>query len=477
MDKPWLQFYEPGVPDEIAYPAGMLLHHILDESAARFPGRPATILPIAAGGNLYEGRLSYRDLERSANRFANALIAMGVQKGDRVASVLPNSPQFLIAYFGALKVGAIAVPLDPGAGVTELEEQLIDSGAETVIATSRSYAVVKQVQPNTGVTRVITTQIRDYAHPVAKTFFSPGRDTTDRPESRLDPRDYSLRLLLEGSSDAPPQLALSPDDLAALDYGSAARGAPGAAALTHRNLVANCLQTAAWRTKLVPGREAALCLVPFSHLYSLQVGLLNVLCSGGALILYPALEPAAVVMGIDKYRPTLLPVVPSLFAQLLNLAAIERHNLRSFRFMVSGEGALAAGLQDAVERVAGVRPIETYGIAETGPLTHAMPPGAMNKQGSIGVPLPGTLAQVVDPGFPLLVRAPGEPGVLAVKGPQIPLHYWNRPGETLKVVDGWLITDELARMDEDGFFYIERRRQDLLDAGDYTLFSQDVEEV
>jgi long-chain acyl-CoA synthetase len=478
MDKPWLKFYEPGVPEEIPYPEGMLVHHILEHTTARFPNRPATIFPAGLGKNLYEGRVSYRDLDRAANRFANGLTSLGIQKGDRVALILPNSPQFLIAYFGALKAGALVIAFNPLYTPHEIERQLVDCGAETVVTMTKFYPAVKQVQANTLVTRVIATNIKEYFHPAVRVLFTLAREKKEGFRVEADPRDYSFKELLRRSSDGRPEVPISPEDVALLQYTGGTTGIPKGAILTHRNLVSNCLQSAAWRTDADSGHEVALCIIPFFHLYGMQIAMLNSIFLGGALILFPRFELEHALMGIDKYQPTVFPGVPTLYIALLNYPAIGKYNLRSIQACLSGAAPLPVEVQKAWEALTGGRLVEGYGLTESGPLTHANPIHGKRKPGSIGIPVPGTLARIVDPESSNVELPIGEVGELAIRGPQVFRGYWNRPDETAKTLqDGWLITGDFAQMDEDGFFYIVERKKDMINSGGFKIFPRDVEEA
>ncbi|MGB8646507.1 MAG: AMP-binding protein [Anaerolineae bacterium] len=454
MDKPWLKSYEAGVPEDIPYPEGMLLHHLLEQSAARFPNRPATILPAAVGRNLYERRLSFRDLERLANRFANGLRAMGVQKGDRVALLLPNSPQFVIAYFGVLKMGAIAVALDPLSSSAEIESHLIDCAAETVVTMSKYYPTVKQVQANTHVTRVVTTHIKEYFHPLAHLFFTLAQEKQEGFRVSLDRRDYSFRLMLQHSPDVRPQVSLAPDDAALLQYTRGSNGAPLGAILTHRNIVSACLSSAAWRPEAIPGREAALCISPFFEPYGMLVALLTHVLGGGALILLPKFDLAHALAAIDKYRPTVLPGIPSFYASLVHNPLVAKHNLHSIQVYLGGSGPVADEVHALFEANGG-QLVETFGIAEAVGLTHANPIHGVRKAGSIGLPVPGIAARIVDSDFPGRILPIGGVGALALQGASVFKSYWNRQNEANKrFYEGWLVTSIRARMDEDGFFYV-----------------------
>jgi long-chain acyl-CoA synthetase len=464
MNRPWLKFYEPGVPEEIPYPEGMLVHHFLENTAERFPNRPAIILPTGFGKNLYEGRVTYRDLDRAANRFANGLERLGIQKGDRVALMLPNSPQFLIAYFGALKLGAVVVAFDPLCTPQEIERQLVDCGTETVVTMIQFYPIVKQAQANTLVTRVIATNIKEYFPAAVRAFSALARGKQEAFGVDLDPRDYSFKQILRRSSEAPLQVPIRPEDVALLQYSRAAKGIPMGAVLTHRNLVSNCLQATAWRTDAESGHEVALCVIPFFHLYGMQTAMLVNLFLGSALILFARFELEHALMAIDKYQPTVFPGDPTLYTALVEYPPIRSYNLRSIRVCLSGPEPLPDGVQEGWETLTGGRLVEAYSLTESGPLTHANPIHGERKQGSIGVPLPGTLARIVDPDAINVELGSGQVGKLAIKGEQVFKGYWNRPEETTNdLKDGWLITGDLARMDEDGFFYLLERKRDMIE--------------
>jgi long-chain acyl-CoA synthetase len=455
MERPWLKSYGPGVPADIPYPEGMLVQHILEDPAARFPNRPAAILPAALGKALYAGRVSYRDLERSANRFANGLSSLGVQKGGRIGLILPNSPQFLIAFFGAIKAGAIVVVFDPLSTPHEIESQLIDCGAETVVTMTRFYPAVKQVQPNTLVTRVIATNNGEYFPPIVRAFSPLVRETQVEIGVDLDPRDYSFKQIIRRSSEAPPRVTMRPEDVALLQYARGSGDFPKGAVMTHRNLVSNCLQSTAWRTDAEAGHEVALCIVPFSRLYGMQFGMFDNLFLGGALILLAAVELKQVLRVIGKYQPTVLLGDTALYSELLKYPAIGKYGLRSIRAFLCNPAPLPDEVLKGWENLTGESLVGVYGVSGSGLVTHASPIHVNRPPGGIGLPLPGTLARIVDEKSSSVELAAGQTGKLAVKGEQLFEGYWNRPEETAKaILDGWFITGELARMDAEGFFYL-----------------------
>lgn len=477
MDRPWQAMYEKGVPGDIAYPEGMVVPDILDRSAARFPNSPATIFPAAIGNRLLAGRLTYRDLQSATNRFANALIELGVQKGDRVALLFPNSPQFVIAFFGALKAGAVVIAFNPVYTEPEIERQLIDCGAETVVTMTKWYPAIKRIQPNTRVTRVIATNIKDYFHPIASMLFTIAKEEKEGFRVNLDPKDYSFKLMLQHSNDTKPNVPLAPDDIALLQYTGGTTGVPKGAVLTHRNLVSNCLQSVAWFTTAQDGKEVTLSVIPFFHMYGMQIAMLLTIIKAGVLVLFPRFDLQQAFMAIDTYKPTIFPGVPALYIALINSADVSKHDLHSVRMCLSGAAPLPQEVQTGFEMLSGGRLVEGYGMTESSPLTHANPINGERRAGSIGIPVPSTDARIVNPENPDQVMPPGSVGELAIKGPQVFQGYWNRPEESVSTLrNGWLITGDIARMDDDGFFYIVERKKDMIIIGGYKVFPRDIEE-
>lgn len=477
MDRPWQKIYEKGVPGDIAYPEGMVVSDILDQAAARFPNGPATIFPTALGSRLVAGKLTYRDLEQATNRFANALMQLGVQKGDRVALLFPNSPQFVIAYFGALKAGAVVIAFNPLYTEHEIERQLIDCGAETVVTMTKWYPAIKKVQANTRVTRVIATNIKDYFHPIASLLFTLAREEKEGFRVKMDPKDYSFKLMLEHAESGKPKVQISPDDIALLQYTGGTTGVPKGAVLTHRNLVSNCLQSVAWFTTAQDGKEVTLSVIPFFHMYGMQIAMLLTIFKASALVLFPRFELQQCLMAIDTYQPTIFPGVPALYIAFINSPDVNKHDLHSVRMCLSGAAPLPQEVQRDFEALSGGRLVEGYGLTESSPLTHANPILGERRAGSIGIPVPSTDARIVNPENADEVLPPGSIGELAIKGPQVFQGYWNRPEDSVSTLrNGWLITGDIARMDDDGFFYIVERKKDMIIIGGYKVFPRDIEE-
>jgi long-chain acyl-CoA synthetase len=470
--------YERGVPGDIAYPEGMVVPDILDRSTARYPNSTACIFPTAVPlFGMVAGRLTYRDLQEAANRFANALIALGVQRGDRVAILFPNSPQFIVSYFGALKAGAVVTCFNPIYTEHEIERQLNDCGAETVVTMTKWYPTIKKVQPNTRVTRVIATNIKDYFHPIAAQLFTLAKEEKEGFRVTLDPKDYSFKMMLQNASPAMPTVELDPDDIALLQYTGGTTGVPKGAVLTHRNLVSNCLQSAAWFTTARDGKEVTLAIIPFFHMYGMMIAMLITLYKASALVLFPRFDLEQSFMAIDKYKPTIFPGVPAIYIQFINSPDVDKHDLHSISTCLSGAAPLPQEVQTGFEMLSGGRLVEGYGMTESSPLTHANPINGERRTGSIGVPVPSTDARIVNPENPDEVLPPGSVGELAIKGPQVFQGYWNRPEESIQTLrNGWLITGDIARMDDDGFFYIVERKKDMIIIGGYKIFPRDIEE-
>ncbi|MBI5877761.1 MAG: long-chain fatty acid--CoA ligase [Chloroflexi bacterium] len=469
MDKPWLNAYEPGVPTTIAYPE-QPLYAFLDRAADLFPDHVAI--------HFYGARMRYRFLGDAVNRFANALIALGVQKGDRVALHLPNTPQFVIAYYGALKAGAVVVTHSPLYTEPELAQQLNDCGAETIVTLTMTYARVQAVRSKTPLRNVIVANIKDYFPPHLNLLFTLAKEKKEGHRAQIAPGDHSFVGLLRAAPSRAPGVDVRPDDLALLQYTGGTTGTPKAAMLTHRIMVTNVLQGVAWNTIAHPGQETFLCVLPFFHIYGQQVGMNQAVHLASAMILFPRFERGPTLAAIDHYHPSVFPGVATLYINLLQDPELAKHDLRSIKVCVSGAMALPAEVQERFERVTGGRLVEGYGMTETAPLTHCNPIHGRRTTGSIGLPVPDTEAAIIslDDGDTLLPT--GEIGEICVRGPQIMRGYWNRPDETQRMIrNGWLHTGDIGRMDEAGFFYVVDRIKDMIIAGGFKIFPRDVEEV
>ena len=468
--RPWLRHYEQDVPYTLAYPSQPLFR-FLDAAARRHPRHRAIIF--------YDQPITYRELNDAVNRFANALIGLGVNRGDRVALLLPNSPQMVMAYYGALKAGAVVVSMNPLFTADELAHQIVDSGAETIVALSIFYNTIKKVQAQTPLKRIIVTNIKEYFSPLRRKLFSIVREA--REGHRVDVRGqagaYAFQDLLARSSNLPPTVEVSPEDLALIQYSSGTTDLPKGVMLSHANTVANTAQLRYWVTDIDDGDERVLGVLPFSHSYGMTAAMNLGISIAATLILLPTFSTREVLDVIARYRPTMFPGVPTMYVAINNYPNVRRFGLKSIRACVSGAAPLPLEVQEAFEKLTRGKLVEGYGLTEAGPVTHANPIFGQRRTGTIGVPLPDTDAKIVD--LQTGQDAPmGKIGELVVRGPQVMRGYWNRPEETAQVLrDGWLYTGDLARMDSDGYFQIIDRKKDMILAGDYNVYPRDVEEV
>ena len=469
MDKVWLSQYETGVPATQPYP-DQPLTAFLDNAAERYPNRPAMFF--------YDERISYRTLASYVNRFANALIALGVKPGDRVAVHLPNCPQFVIAYYGALRAGAVVAAHSPLYTESELEHQLNDCGAETIVTLTLTYAPVKAAQPRTKVRNVIVANIKDFFPPALQVLFTLFREEKEGHRVNVDPSDHPFMPFVLAAPDTLPNVPLKADDLALLQYTGGTTGLPKAAMLTHRALVTNVIQMAHWNPKAEVAREVFLCVLPFFHLYGQQVSMNHAIYLASALILFPRYERKPTLKAIDKYSPTIFPGVATLYINLKEDPDLGKHNLHSIHSCLSGAMALPLEVQQHFEQISGGRMVEGYGMTETGPVTHSNPIHAKRKTGSIGVPVSDTDARIVSIEDGVTDMPVGETGEICLRGPQLMRGYWNQPAETANVIrDGWLHSGDIGKMDSDGFFYIVDRMKDMIIVGGFKIFPRDVEEV
>ena len=480
MEKPWLKHYESVVPHSLTYPQ-VSLFGTLENSARKYPDRPALHLVLRYLGPISLGaRLSYRELLNEVNRFAAALHALGVRKGDRVALMLPNLPQFVIAFYGAMRVGAIVVNTNPTYTARELEHQFSDAGAETVILLSPFYARFKEIQADTPVRRVIVTDVSDYV----RAPFNALVDRNLRKDGLLaqvpEGEDVNrFRPLLNAHPELPPAVDVAPDDIALFQYTGGTTGVPKAAMLAHCNLVANIEQIRAWMPSLVQGQERCIGALPFFHIYGMTVAMLFTIYHGSEVIILPNPRHIETIMQIiHREKVSLYPGVPAMYIGIINHPDVKKYDLRSVKACLSGAAPLPMEVQIKFGEITGGRLIEGYGLTEAAPVTHANPIFGERRAGSIGLPWPDVDARIVDPDT-LEEQQAGQAGELWVRGPQVMRCYWNKADETKNVIaaDGWLRTGDIARRDEDGYFYIVDRLKDIIIVSGFNVVPREVEEV
>ncbi len=465
-ERPWLVHYEPGVPYTIGVP-NIPAHHLLRSAVRRFPRQSAVI---------FEGnRLSYRQLNREANRFANALLALGLGKGARVVLMMPNLPQMVIGFFGTLKAGMAAVFIPPLTEPEELIRIVRDVEASVLVTIKPAAGLARQIQSSTDLPHIVLTDPGEYLA-LPKKWISRWRN-----RGLAVPGAIRFQPWLAGQSQRSPTQEISPEDLAVIQFTGGTTAAAKGVMLSHRNLVANALQTRHWMPEAQEAKERFLCALPFSHSYGLTTALTVPVTLGATMILKAQFQIKDILETIKKYRPTIFPGVPNMYMAINNFRGARKYGIRSIKACLSGSAPLPVEVQEAFEKLTKGRLVEGYGLTEASPVTHANPLNGERKVGSIGIPLPSTEAVVVD-----LVRGrkevePGQIGELAVRGPQVMLGYWKDEKATSEVItrDGWLLTGDVAQMDSDGYFRIIARKADMwYPARPGTpAFPRDVEEV
>ena len=472
-ERPWLAAYDAGVPADIDVPDEPL-HAALSAAARHYPRRTAI--------RFFGRSLSYAELDVLANRFANVLLALGVQQGDRVALLLPNCPQMVVAYYGGLRAGAVMVPTSPLYVESELEHQLADAGASVVVCLSSLFGKVQAVRPRLpALQRVIVTSIKDFFPTRLRLLFSLTRERRDGHRVSLpgDGRTYWLMRLLSRARSSDQNVEVNADDLALLQYTGGTTGVAKGAMLTHRNLVANTLQVRACFVNLAnpSGPDIVMGVLPLFHIYAMTTVMNFSIRGGGTMVLQPRFIVDDVLKAIQRERPHLFPGVPTMYMAINHAPHLSRYNLRSLKGAISGAAPLPREVQARFEQLTGARLIEGYGLTEASPVTHCVPFAAEHRVGTIGVPVPSTEAAIFDQETGTRRLAPGEVGELAVRGPQVMRGYWNRPDETAQVLrDGWLFTGDLARVEPDGYFSIVDRKKDMIITGGMNVYPRDVEE-
>ncbi len=471
VERPWLKFYDEDVPRTLEY-VPVTIPDFLRSSAQRFPRHPALVF--------LGRRITYGELRSTVERAAYALYRLGVRKGDRVAIMLPNSPQTVIAYYATLSLGAVAVLTNPLYVERELEHQWGEAGAETAIVLDMFWPRIAAVRRRLPLKRIVVTSVRDFL-PFPKNILLPIQLRWQRKWMRIPYGQDILpfRYLIAHPAVPLPDIKVSPDDLACLQFTGGTTGLPKGAMLTHRNLVANVHQIRSFLMQgHADGEDRVVGILPLFHVYGMN-GVMNLgIHLAATVVLLPRLDINMLVEAIRTERPTFFLGVPALFVAVNRYPGIERIDLTCIKGCFSGGAPLPVDVIQSFEAKTGARIMEAYGMTETSSVTHVNPRRGLRKFGSIGVPILGTDAKIMDVETGTRELPPGETGELWVKGPQVMVGYWNHPEETAQVlIDGWLRTGDIARMDEDGYFYIVDRKKDLIVTGGLNVYPREVEDV
>lgn len=470
--KPWLQLYPAQIPTTLIYD-DRPVYACLKESADKHPDK----ISIHFMGK----ELTFKEVYACSLKFAAYLKEIGLETGDRVAIVLPNCPQSVIAYFGSLIAGGVVVQTNPTYTERELAYQMKDSGAKIIVMLDILFPRVTKIVPHTDIQHIIVTAIKDYL-PFPKNLVYP----------YLQKKQYGLVVEVEHAGNhhlfkeimkrpLPTMMAdlfTMQNELALLQYTGGTTGFPKGVMLTHKNVMANTKMCEAWLCQDPSIQEKVLGILPFFHVYGMTTVLLLSIMTGNTMILLPKFDIETTLKTIDKQKPTIFPGAPTIYIGIINHPECEKYDLSSITACLSGSAALPVEVQEQFETLTGGKLVEGYGLSETSPVTHANFIGdGPRVKGSIGVPWPDTDAAIfsLDTGEEL---EPNEIGEIAIKGPQVMKGYWNRPEETENAFkDGWLLTGDLGYMDEQGFFYLVERKKDVIIAGGFNIYPREIEEI
>jgi long-chain acyl-CoA synthetase len=461
--RPWEQHYDYWVRPRMTYP-DRPLGDILSITAVQRPDKVAT--------QFLGAELTFLDLKRRSDALAASLAGMGIGKGDRVAIMLPNCPQYLIAAFGILRLGAVIVNVNPS--YTEREFLVIagDSTPRVLITLDALTPMVQKVRTQTTIEQIIVTSLAEYSAAAA-------------PPPRIA-STLALADLVSDTRRTPVRLpSLTADDLAVLQYTGGTTGTPKGAMLTHGNIFANVVQTIAWTNPmyLYGGEERYLVVIPYFHIYAFSVCMMMGLWIGALQIIHPKYEPDAVLASIKRFRPTYFPAVPTVFVSLLNHPKVLEHGLDQVRQFNSGGAPCPVEVLEQWERTIGRPLYEGYGLSETSPVTHTTPQLARRRMGSIGLPVPDTDMKIVDVEHGTREMPLGEAGEICIAGPQVMKGYWNKPEESAGVLRAdatgriWFHTGDIGTMDADGFANIVQRKKDMIIVDGFNVYPSEVEAV
>jgi long-chain acyl-CoA synthetase len=473
-DRPWLAQYAPGVPAEIEVPDSSLAD-LLDTAVARFGDKVAL--------DFYGATTTYRELGDQVSRMATVLLQLGVRRGDRVALVMPNCPQHVVAFYAVLRLGAVVVEHNPLYTADELQHQFDDHGAEVAIAWDKVAPTLARVAETAPLRTIVAVDLTT-ALPLKQRLMLrlPVRKARETRAAMTGPAPGTLswdRLLSSAAPLAADHPAPTADDLALLQYTGGTTGAPKGAMLSHRNLRSNAAQGRAWMPGLADGEEVVYAVLPLFHAYGLTLCLTFTISIGAVLVLFPRFDVDQVLEASRRRPATFLPAVPPVYQALAEAAVRTGVDLSTIRYAISGAMSLPPATVEQWEAVTGGLLVEGYGMTETSPVTLGNPAGGTRRPGSVGVPFPSTEVRVVDPNDPSHEVAPDEPGELLVRGPQVFSGYWNRPEDTARTLleDGWIRTGDIVVMDDDGFVTVVDRIKELIITGGFNVYPSEVEEA
>ena len=471
LTRPWFDHYDAFVP-HTASVWNKPLYAMLDEAAEKYPNRYALIFQNT--------RITYKKLRERAELFAGALRRMGVRSGQRVAIMLPNLPQTMIAFWGVIKAGAVVVMTNPLYMEKEIVANMQDSGAEHMILLDMLWPRIDALRDRLPLRNFIVTSAADsLSFPLNWLYKLKKRRSNKAPIPYDNKNVFAWQSFCKGARRYAAPIADPQRDPIMLQYTGGTTGLPKGVVLTHANLGTNCRQVLNIINVRPETHHTFISLLPFFHVYGLTTGLIIPMALASTTLPLPRYVPQDVLRLIDKRKPTIFPGAPSVYISLLQQKKLNKFDLGSIQICVSGPAPLPREIFRRFQEATGAAILEGYGLTEASPITHINPLGKQGQRAnSIGMPVPGTDARIVDMEGGSLTLPPGKMGELVVQGPQVMHGYWRRPDETASALrNGWLYTGDLASMDEDGYFYILDRKKDMVLVGGYNVYPREVDEV
>ncbi len=469
--RPWLSHYEDYVSRNVQ-PWDKPLYSMLDDAAEAWPRRKAVIFQNT--------RITYQQLREKAEQFAGALRRMGVKPGERIAIMLPNMPQTVIAFWGAIKAGAVVVMTNPLYMEKELLQNMRDSGAQHMILLDLLWPRVDALRDRLPLRNFIITGIEDGLSFPLNWLYRFKQSRSGKPAIPYDNKQiFAWKHFCTGAQRHAEPIADPANTPVMLQYTGGTTGLPKGVVLTHANLGTNCRQVLDIVNITSESHHTFLALLPFFHVYGLSLGLLIPVYLAGTTLPLPRYVPQDVLRIIPRHKVTVFPGAPSVYISLLQQKDLPRHDLTSIQICISGSAPLPREIFRRFQEVTGAAILEGYGLTEASPITHLNPLGRQGqKENSIGMPAPSTDARIVDMEGGSLTLPPGKMGELIIRGPQVMRGYWQKPDETASALrNGWLYTGDLATMDDDGYFYIVDRKKDMVLVGGYNVYPREVDEV
>ena len=467
---PWLASYPDHVNWDAEIPEGPLFA-ILDESVRRFPDNEA----MDFLGKTY----SYAELGRMVDRAAAGFRSLGVEKGVKVGLFLPNCPQFVVSFFGILKAGGTVVNYSPLYSEEELAQQIEDSETDIMVTLGLTalYPKMAALLRKTRIRTLVVGQLQDVLS-FPKNLLFPLLKRSELAKVPDDEEHVAFRRLLDNDGSFEPVEIDPREDVAVFQYTGGTTGVPKGAMLTHANLHANIHQALLWNPSLEPGRERMMGVLPFFHVFAMSVVMNFTIAIGGSIVMRPRFELDPVLQDITKKMPTLFPGVPTMYTAIVNHPKLASFDLTSIKTCMSGGAPLPLEIKRRFEELSGCKLVEGYGLTESAPIAASNPFEGVNKESSVGLPVPGTTITIVDKEDPLKILAQGEDGEICISGPQIMKGYWRRDDATAEtIVEGRLRTGDVGHLDEDGYLFIIDRKKDLVLVSGYNVFPRNVEEA